>query len=134
MAADLIKTDISSLDDVKILVDSFYEKVRQDDLLKNIFEGRIENHWQQHLEKMYRFWQTVLLEEHTYQGSPFLPHAQMPIDEQHFNRWLSLWESTVNNHFSGKIADEAKWRGGRMAEMFRSKIEYYREMNSKPLI
>ena len=53
------------LDDIKILVDTFYDKARQDTLLGPIFEGVIEDRWPEHLEKMYRFWQTVLLGEHT---------------------------------------------------------------------
>lgn len=51
-----MKKEILTLDDIKLLVDSFYEKVRLDDLLKNIFEEKIQNRWPEHLEKMYRFW------------------------------------------------------------------------------
>ena len=57
------KNDISNLTDVKLLVDSFYGKVRKDPMLKDIFNNKIEDRWPEHLEKMYRFWQTVLLEE-----------------------------------------------------------------------
>ena len=57
--------DILRLEDVKILVDTFYGKIRQDDLLADIFNQIIQDNWSTHLEKMYRFWQTVLLSEHT---------------------------------------------------------------------
>jgi hemoglobin len=83
-----MKNDINNIADIKLLVNSFYEKVRKDQLLKDIFNNRIEDRWPQHLEKMYRFWQTVLLEEHTYYGSPFLPHARLPISKEHFDSWL----------------------------------------------
>ena len=66
-----MKKDIEILDDIKLMVDSFYGKIREDDLLGDIFNKIIEDRWPQHLEKMYRFWQTVLLAEHTYIGSPF---------------------------------------------------------------
>lgn len=71
--------DILKLDDVKHLVDSFYGKIREDLLLKNIFNSNIQDRWPQHLQKMYTFWQTVLLSEHTYYGSPFPSHAKMPL-------------------------------------------------------
>ncbi|MBS1743742.1 MAG: group III truncated hemoglobin [Bacteroidetes bacterium] len=129
-----IKNDITTLDDIKILVDSFYGKVREDDLLAQIFNERIQDRWTAHLEKMYRFWQTVLLEEHTYYGSPFLPHAKLPVEGEHFERWLKLFDETVNTLFEGEKATRAKWQGERMAELFLSKINYYRNNSSTPLL
>ena len=61
-----MKKDISNIQDIKLLVDVFYGKVREDGKLKDIFNNKIQDRWPEHLEKMYRFWQTVLLEEHTY--------------------------------------------------------------------
>lgn len=119
-----MQRDIENLDDIKVLVDEFYGKVRQDELLKNIFEEVIQDRWPQHLEKMYRFWQTVLLGKHTYKGSPFPPHSHLPVDAEHFNRWVKLWIQTVKRHYTGKRADKAIWQGTRMAEMFQSKIQF----------
>lgn len=68
-----MKNEILNLTDVKQLVDTFYEKVREDELLNPIFNNVIKEHWPEHLEKMYKFWQTILLEEHTYFGSPLFP-------------------------------------------------------------
>ena len=126
--------DILSLDDVKNLVDTFYGKVRKDQLIGPIFEERIQDRWPQHLAKMYTFWQTVLLGEHTYYGSPFPPHAHLPIDHTHFERWLLLFKETIDNLFSGKIADQARWRADRMAEMFQFKIQHYKKDPMKSLI
>lgn len=129
-----MKSDIATLDDIKLLVDNFYGKVRQDDLLANIFNTIIQDRWPQHLEKMYRFWQTVLLEEHTYYGSPFLPHAKLPVDAEHFEKWLKIFYETVDSLFEGEKATRAKWQGQRMAEMFHSKIEYYKNNPTTPLL
>lgn len=112
--------------DIKLLVDSFYGKVREDALLAPIFNEKIGRRWSEHLPKMYRFWQTVLLGEHTYQGSPFPPHAQLPIDASHFERWLELFQGTIDELFTGEKAEEAKWRASKMAEMFQYKIEHIR--------
>lgn len=129
-----MKEDINSLEDIQLLVDTFYGRIRKDDLLKDIFNGVIKDRWPEHLEKMYRFWQTVLLEEHTYFGSPFVPHAELPVDKLHFERWVKLFGETVDDLFVGERADKAKWQGDRMAKMFLSKIRYYRDNNLKPLI
>ena len=47
--------DILNLDDVKLVVDCFYDKVRNDKLLKDVFNNVIQDRWPEHLEKMYRF-------------------------------------------------------------------------------
>jgi hemoglobin len=60
------KNEIKNIDDIKLMVDTFYGKIREDEKLKDIFNNKIEDRWTVHLEKMYRFWQTVLLDEHTY--------------------------------------------------------------------
>lgn len=126
--------DIECMEDIQLLVDSFYGDIRNDDLLGPIFKAIIRDRWPEHLEKMYRFWQTVLLGDHTYFGSPFPPHAAMPLEQHHFNTWLALWHGTVDRDFTGPVADEAKWRGDKMAALFLSKIEFLRNSNTTSLI
>ncbi|GJM33335.1 MAG: hypothetical protein DHS20C18_23360 [Saprospiraceae bacterium] len=126
--------DIENIEDIQLMVDSFYAKVRKDDLLGNIFNGVIQDRWPAHLDKMYRFWQTVLLQDHTYYGSPFSPHVKLPVTKKHFERWLQLFSETIEENFTGEKAKEAKWRAEKMAEMFLRKIEYYRDSSAKPLL
>ena len=128
------KNEITNIEDIKRLVDEFYIKVRRDELLKDIFNSVIQDRWSEHLEKMVHFWQTVLLEEHTYYGSPFIPHAQLPVEKSHFDQWLKLFNETIDEHFIGEKAKKAKWQGERMAEMFQHKIEYYKNNTAKPIL
>ena len=118
--------DISSLGDIKLLVNTFYAKVQDDELIGPIFNEKMLGRWPEHLEKMYRFWQTILLEEHTYSGSPFPPHKHLPVNQTHFDRWMEIFNSTVDFLFVGKLAEEAKIRAANMAYMFHYKIEYFR--------
>ncbi|MCM5663907.1 group III truncated hemoglobin [Galbibacter mesophilus] len=122
----MTKKDISNLEDIKVLVDTFYGKVREDSLLAPIFNKVIQDRWPMHLEKMYTFWETVLLQNHTYYGSPFPPHAKLPVTKEHFDKWKALFHETINDNFEGEKATEAKWRADKMAEMFLYKIEYLR--------
>ncbi|SEK54993.1 group III truncated hemoglobin [Parapedobacter koreensis] len=128
------KSDIETIADIQLLVDTFYGNVRLNPLIGPVFDSVIQGRWPEHLEKMYRFWQTVLLGEYTYQGAPFPPHASLPIGKAHFNAWLGLWRDTVDGLFTGEKAEEAKWRAEKMATMFLSKIEYYRSHPRRPLI
>jgi len=127
------KKDILTLEDCKTLVDNFYGKVRKDPLIGPIFDNIIQDRWPEHLEKMYRFWQTVLLADHTYFGSPFPPHAELPVEWTHFEKWLELFNQTIDEHFTGDKAQEARWRANKMAEMFNFKIQYYKNNQARPL-
>jgi hemoglobin len=126
--------DLLTIAEIKDLVDTFYGKVKQDELLAPVFNARIGANWTQHLEKMYSFWKTVLFAESSYHGSPFPPHSQLPVDHSHFTRWLELFNQTVDELFLGEKAKEAKWRAAKMAEMFESKIEYYKNYKFKSLL
>ncbi|MCG9791285.1 group III truncated hemoglobin [Flavobacterium algicola] len=118
--------DIKTIEDIKLLVNTFYSKVQEDPFIGPIFNEKIANRWPDHLEKMYRFWQTILLEVHTYSGSPFPPHKHLPVEKEHFDRWMEIFIATVDNLFTGAIADEAKLRAKNMADMFHYKINYFR--------
>lgn len=128
-----MRRKIESRKEIEQMVDHFYAEVRKDDILGEIFDRIIQDRWPEHLEKMYRFWETVLLDKHSYFGSPFAPHAKLPVERRHFERWVYLFKKTIDRHFEGEKADRAKWQGERMAEMFHLKIKYFRENNIAPL-
>jgi hemoglobin len=128
------KKDIQNLDDIKLLVDTFYGKIQQDPLLGPIFNSRIEDRWPVHLQKMYQFWQSILLGESTYNGRPFPPHANLPVNQVHFTTWLTHWHMTIDTFFEGPLATEAKERGVKMAILFLSKIEYFQNSGGRALI
>ncbi len=129
-----IKKPIENIEDIRLLVDTFYAKVREDSLLGPIFENVIHDNWDEHLAKMYSFWQTVLLKERTYRGAPFVPHAKLPIAKPHFDAWLKLFHATLAENFVGKAAEEAKWRSEQMALMFQNKLNYDRDRQSSALM
>ncbi|TFD97496.1 group III truncated hemoglobin [Dysgonomonas capnocytophagoides] len=122
--------DIEDINDIKKMVNLFYGKVRKDDLIGPIFNDKIQNHWPEHLTKLYSFWQGILLGERTYTGFPFPPHAQLPISKEHFDRWLSLFTETVDHLFIGEIANEAKNRAYKISDVFQKKLEYIRKNSS----
>lgn len=127
-----MKKEIENKEDIQLLVNRFYEQVQLDPLIGPVFLGAIQN-WEPHLEKMYCFWETVLMHTHSYKGSPFGPHASLPIGQSHFTKWLLLWQQTVDAYFTGPKAEEAKWRAQKMATMFMAKIEYFKNSNETPL-
>lgn len=82
--------------EIATLVDAFYSKVREDELLGPIFADAIGDNWEPHLTKMKAFWSSVLLASRTYKGNPMMSHLRLPrLTHVHFNRWLELWRETA---------------------------------------
>jgi hemoglobin len=117
-----MREEIHDTKDVRLLVDRFYERVSADDLLAPIFYGRITD-MPSHLQRMYRFWETILLEESSYDSLALSKHADLPLMNQHFTRWLTLFLDTIDELYSGPSAELAKLRAIRMAEEFQVKLE-----------
>ena len=116
--------DIETREDIVLMVDTFYQKVQQDELIGPIFNSRIAPEaWPAHLDRMYTFWTTILLNQPGYSGQPFEKHRDMPIDAAHFERWVSMFKTIVDNLFEGPIANEAKYRAELMGHLFLAKLE-----------
>jgi hemoglobin len=119
---------IDNREHIELLVDEFYKQVRRDELLNPVFEKIIGDQWDHHLNKMYQFWETILFDTVGYKGSPVRKHMKLddttPLSEDLFNRWTFLWEKTVDKHFTGDRAGEAKKRAQYMALLMNYKIQH----------
>jgi hemoglobin len=119
----IIQNDITTVDDVRHLVNTFYTSVRSNSTLAPVFALRISNDaWGPHLDRMTLFWSHLLLGEHGYSGNPLRQHMGLPLTEQHFTVWLSLWTSTVMANFRGPTADDAIIKARNIADVFRSRL------------
>ncbi len=87
------------------LVDRFYDKVRQDEMLGPIFAEAIGDQWNSHLTTMRTFWSSVMLGSAGYKGNPMAVHLRLPnLTLRHFERWLSLWRKTAAEVCGGESA------------------------------
>jgi hemoglobin len=114
-----MKSDITSRDDIRTLIDKFYDKVRTDELIGPVFS---HVNWPDHLPTMYNFWSSMLLGDQSYRGNPFQKHLPLPIQPKHFERWLQLFRETVDEIFSGEKATEMKSRAGSIADLFQFRM------------
>lgn len=114
---------IQGRSDINLLVNRFYGKIRKDNLLGPIFNRHIaEEQWPAHLDKLTDFWETNLYGVQKFKGDPTSKHINVDtnldhaIDQSHFDRWLGLWFETVDEMFSGELAEKAKAAASRMAK------------------
>lgn len=121
------KKEIESREDVHLLVVTFYGKVRKDELLGPIFNKAIRD-WPIHFERLTDFWETNLFFKRKYQGNPMQKHIEVDqteggaINEMHFGIWLNLWFETIDQLFTGEVAQIAKNRARNMATFIHLQI------------
>ncbi len=81
---------------IERLIRSFYARGRDDAILGPIFAAKIKA-WEPHLQKMFAFWSSVALMSRWRRGEPMARHLPLPIDAQHFDRWLALFAQTAHD-------------------------------------
>ncbi|QHS56595.1 group III truncated hemoglobin [Mucilaginibacter sp. 14171R-50] len=112
--------DMETEADVRLLVDAFYGKVRQDELLAPVFEPVIGGNWDHHLARMADFWSTLLLYTKKFSDDPLTRHLPLVLTKAHFDRWLMLFHGTVDELFQGDIAENAKKRAYSIARIMKA--------------
>lgn len=89
------------------LVHEFYDDVRRDPELQQIFDAAIGDNWEPHLARMVEFWSTVMLATHEFEGNVFATHMALGgIVPDHFKRWMALFEKTARRLLAPELADE----------------------------
>ncbi|MFN5620209.1 MAG: group III truncated hemoglobin [Flavobacteriales bacterium] len=111
--------DIATEEDVRLLVDRFYDAVLRDDILSPFFRSIDFHH---HKPKMVDFWSFVLLDKPGYTTNIFDKHAAMALTTEALARWTTLFEATVRQLFAGEKADTAILRAKTIAWTFKEKM------------
>jgi hemoglobin len=118
-----MKKDITERKELELLIDRFYEKVKTDTVIGPFF-GHVN--WERHLPVMYDFWENTLFYTGGYNGNPLKSHkalhARCPLNAAHFERWLELFMSTVDEMYEGEKAELAKQRALSISTVMRIKI------------
>jgi hemoglobin len=132
----MIKKKLESREDVSLLVNTFYSKVRKDELLAPVFNGIITD-WPTHLELLTDFWETNLFFKRKYFGNPLHAHIEVDkkvdhtINELHFGTWINLWLETVDELFEGETAQIAINRARNMGTFIHLNIFNARNKDTK---
>tara|TARA_R110002020_G_scaffold39991_1_gene118293 strand:- start:9454 stop:9903 length:450 start_codon:yes stop_codon:yes gene_type:complete len=94
-----------SPEEIALLVERFYADIRLHPRLGPLFEDRLAGIWDMHLERMNRFWRSVLLHSGEYSGQPVVKHNALPdLEEDDFRLWIGQFEATAGSLFAPDTA------------------------------
>lgn len=104
--------DLCTEDDVRRLVTHFYGDVAQDGLLGPVFNDVAAVDWPTHLATLTAFWSRLLFGTPGYRGNPFRAHQtvhrQHPFTSAHFQRWLDLFDETLDADWAGPNVERVR--------------------------
>jgi len=127
-----MKPDISNRDDIKKLVNAFYEQLLDDPDLAPFFTKVSKIVLSKHLPIIYDFWESVLFQAGKYKRNTLDMHLELhtlsPLKKIHFDRWLALFYETTDQLFEGEKAKQAKDRALSIATIIKMKIDHLEKL------
>ncbi|GGE52365.1 hypothetical protein GCM10007276_31700 [Agaricicola taiwanensis] len=107
---------VLSEEQLRELVISFYGSVRRHPRLGPIFEAQVHD-WEEHIDRLTRFWSSLMLGSGRYKGNPFAAHQPLApqLDEALFQEWLGLWAEAADRHFPPSVSSALKQKAQRIA-------------------
>lgn len=103
--------DIETRADLELLLEKFYEIAPVDAEIGHHFT---DIDLASHLPVIVDFWEKMLFGTPVYFGNPLFVHQKLhekfPLKLEHFQRWVAIFSETVDKHFAGATAENAKLR------------------------
>ena len=128
-----MKHDISSREDIDVLLTRFYSKLLADSRINYIFQDVVKVDMQSHLPIIGDFWESVLFNRNLYNNNPMMIHLEMSektqLLKEHFDTWVHYFNSTVDENFDGPIAFKAKERALSIATVMQIRIKQKNQGN-----
>jgi len=108
--------DLDTRAEIGEFVTRFYREVAQDDRLHPYFENIAHVDWHAHTLDLTDFWTGVLLDEPHSEADEVIEahrwlHDTAPFDVALFDRWLEIFDTTLDDGWTGLVTEQARRRG-----------------------
>ena len=126
-----MKQDISSREDIKLIITKFYDLLLADQKMIPFFEDIVaQNHLEEHLDIISDFWNDILFDTNTYSNNVMKKHVDKNVfvefKKEHFTIWMSYLSETIDARFDGEKAFNMKNRARSIATVMELKLDVYK--------
>lgn len=123
--------DLASKQDIEDMLQVFYRKAFADAQIGHFFTKVVPLDLPTHIPMIAAFWESILFNTPTYQKNVMQVHEHVSslshIGKHHLDQWVQLFQETVDECFSGPVAELMKQRARSVATLMNIRI------NHKPL-
>lgn len=118
--------DIQTREDLHLLMSAFYVKLLQDPEVNFIFTEIAKIDLEPHLIELVDFWEQMLFNTGSYRKNVLKIHTdindKIKLTEAHFAIWLNYFNLTIDDNFSGEVAENMKTRALSIATVMKIKM------------
>ncbi len=113
-------------DDIRRLLDAFYDRVRADPLIGPVFLralGTTAEDWAPHMARLNDYWSNVMLRTGRYRGNILHTHQRLPdLQPEMFDRWLALFGNTCAEMLDPALAENFRQRANHIGKNLRASL------------
>ncbi|MDH7444851.1 group III truncated hemoglobin [Aquimarina sp. 2201CG14-23] len=118
--------DITTREDIEFLMRTFYNKALKDSSIGTFFNEIAQIDLEIHIPHISDFWEQQLFYTGNYKKNVLQIHQNLNLkkamEKIHFDTWLNLFTTTVDNNFIGTRAELMKTRALSIATVIQLKI------------
>ena len=120
--------DIETREDIVFIMRKFYDKLLVDESINFFFTKvtSVDQHLEAHFEILATFWEQSLFLKGGYSNNMFSIHKEVhdkhAFAKENFETWLHHFNSTIDEYFEGKYAEQMKTQGLSMATIMQIKF------------
>jgi hemoglobin len=119
--------DLQNRDDLHLVMSQFYEKLLQDQNINYIFTAIATIDLVPHLVDLVNFWEQNLFSTGNYNKNVLQIHLNLndkiKFTDEHFDIWLNYFNLSIDQNFSGLIAENMKTRALSIATVMKIKMK-----------
>ncbi|MER3463537.1 MAG: hypothetical protein C4329_03065 [Chitinophagaceae bacterium] len=120
--------NIENRTDIERLLEAFYTKAFQDDLIGKFFTEVLPLNLETHIPVITDFWESIVLGTQGYRKNVMEVHQHIhqlsAIKKEHLDRWVTLFTQTVDEFFKGDKAELMKQRAKSIATLMDIKLNH----------
>jgi hemoglobin len=123
--------DISSREDIKLIITKFYDLLLADEKMIPFFIDIVnDKSLEHHIDIISNFWSDILFDTLTYQSNVMQKHlnkdAFVKFEKEHFTIWISYLFEVIDYNFEGNNCEKMKSRAQSIATVMQLKMNLYK--------
>ena len=120
--------DLETRTDIEQFLLAFYKEAFQDDKIGNFFTEVVPLDLDTHIPQIADFWESVVFGKKSYRKNVMEVHQHIhllsSIHKDHLDRWVQIFTTIMDAHFSGPNATLMKQRATSIATIMDIKLNY----------
>lgn len=121
--------DITTTEDLTLVMNMFYSKMLVDQQIGYIFTDVAKLNLEKHLPMLVSFWSNSLFHTGGYKNNVTQIHKDLneleTLTPKHFERWLELFNETIDTNFKGEMTNTMKLRAKQIAITIQAKLGHF---------